>query len=104
MTYAYHEIMNQHASLPLHYISHRYSRYTLCTTDSEKTWTYSRHPSIHHKVGPINETAFIASEEEHSLGLLNGFTESPRRKVDFATVAFGGIVAEPVLEEGRAGL
>ena len=81
-------------------LRHHYIRCTLCAAGSDEIWTYLRHPSIHHKVGPIDEAAFIAGEEEHGLGLLNGFTESTRRKVDFAAVPLSSIVAEPVLKEG----
>ena len=64
--------------------------------------TYLRHPPINHKIGPIHKTSLIASQEQHRLGLLNRFAEAARWEVYFASVAFGCVVAEPVLEEWRA--
>jgi len=64
--------------------------------------TYLRHPSINNKISPVHEAAFVAGEEEHRLRLLNSFAETAGGEVDFASVALGSVVAEPVLEEGGA--
>ena len=62
-----------------------------------------RHAAVDDEVGPVDEAAFVACEEEDGLGLLDGFAEAASGEVDFAAVALGGVVAEPVLEEGGAG-
>ena len=66
-------------------------------------FTYPRHPPINHEISPVDKTALVAREEEDGLGLLDRFAEAAGWEVDFAAVALGGIVAEPVLEEGGAG-
>jgi hypothetical protein len=63
-----------------------------------------RHTTINHKVRAVNKAALIASQEENGLGLLNCLAEAARGKVDFAAVTLGLVVAEPVLEEGSAGI
>ena len=64
--------------------------------------TNFRHPPIDRKVRPVDETALVACEEEDGVGLLDGFAEAAGGKVDFAAETLGGVVAEPVLEEGGA--
>lgn len=68
-----------------------------------KRETYLRHPPINDKIRPVDEGTLVAGEEEHGLSLLDGFAEAAGGEVDLAAVALGGVVAEPVLEEGRAG-
>ena len=70
-----------------------------------KKWTgetYPRHPSINDEIRPVHEPALIARQEKYRLRLLDGFAEAAGREMDFTTVALGRVVAEPVLEEGRA--
>ena len=62
-----------------------------------------RHAAVDDEVGPIDETALVAGEEEGGLSLLDGFAEAAGGEMDFAAVALGGVVAEPVLEERGAG-
>lgn len=64
--------------------------------------THPRHAPIDHEVGPVHEAALVAGEEEHGLGLLDGLAEAAGREVDLAAVPLGRVVAEPVLQEGRA--
>jgi hypothetical protein len=60
------------------------------------------HAAVDNKVGAVNEAALVTSKEHDGLRLLHGLAESAGREVDFAAVALGRIVAEPVLEEGCA--
>ena len=62
-----------------------------------------RHAAVDDEVGPVDEAALVAGEEEDGVRLLDGLAEAAGGKVDFAAVALGGVVAEPVLEERGAG-
>ena len=64
--------------------------------------TYLCHTPVNDKVGPVHEAAFVTGEEEDCLSLLDGFAEAAGGEVDFAAVALGCVVAEPVLKQGRA--
>jgi len=64
--------------------------------------THLRHPSINDKISSVHKAALVAGEEEHSLRLLDSFAETAGGEMDFASVALGSVVAEPVLKEGRA--
>ena len=57
------------------------------------------HPTIDYKVSPVDKAAFVAGKEENRLCLLNSFSEAAARKMDFATVALTGVVAQPILEQ-----
>lgn len=65
--------------------------------------THLGQSAIDYKISTVDEAALVAREEQDSLGLFDGLAEAAAREVDFAAVAFGGVVAEPVLEEGCAG-
>ena len=65
-------------------------------------FTYPSHATVNDEIRAVDEAAFVASEEEDGLGLLDGFTEAAAGKVDLAAVALGRVVAEPILEEGGA--
>lgn len=65
--------------------------------------TYLTHATINYLIVPIHEAALVASKPEHSMGLLDGFTEAAGGEVDLATVTFSSVIAEPVLQERRAG-
>ena len=69
----------------------------------ERKVTHLRHPPIDNKIRAVHETALVAGEEEHGLGLLDGLAEAAGWEVDLAAVALGRVVAEPVLEERGAG-
>jgi hypothetical protein len=60
------------------------------------------HAAVDDKVGAVDEAALVAGKEYDGLRLLHGLAESAGGEVHFAAVAFGRIVAEPVLEEGCA--
>lgn len=64
--------------------------------------THLGHATVDDEVSAVYEAAFVAGEEEHRLRLLNSFAETAGGEVDFASVALGSVVAEPVLEEGGA--
>lgn len=64
--------------------------------------THLGHAAIHDEIGAVHKTALVAREEDHGLGLLDGFAEAAGWKVHFAALSLGYIVAEPVLEERRA--
>ena len=59
--------------------------------------------AIDDKIGAIDEAALVAGKEEDRLRLLDGFAKAARWEVNLAAKALGRIVAQPVLEEGRAG-
>lgn len=65
--------------------------------------THPRHAAVDDEVGAVDEAALVAGEEEDGVRLLDGFAEAAGGEVDLAAVPLGGVVAEPVLEEGRAG-
>lgn len=85
-----------------------YSRSAVVTVDTAHRsgysllLTYLGHAAINDEVLSVDETTFIASQEEHCLSLLYCFTETAAGEVDFATVALGCVVAEPILEEWGA--
>lgn len=65
--------------------------------------THPRHAAVDDEVGPVDEAALVAGEEQDGVGLLDSFAEAAGGEVDLAAVPLGGVVAEPVLQEGRAG-
>jgi hypothetical protein len=60
------------------------------------------HTAVNDEIGTVDEAALVAGKEYDGLRLLHGLAESAGGEVHFAAVAFGRIVAEPVLEEGCA--
>lgn len=64
--------------------------------------THLSHTAINHLVMPIHKAALVTRKPQYSLSLFDRFTEAARRKMDLTTITFGGVVAEPVLEEWRA--
>ena len=67
--------------------------------DMDESTTDLGHASIDNEVRSIDEAALIARKEEHGLSLFNGFAKASSREMDLTAVAFGCVVAEPVLEE-----
>ena len=65
--------------------------------------TYLGHPTIDNEVGTVHEGALVASEKHNGMSQLNGFAEAAGRKVHFSPMAFGSIIAEPVLQKSSAG-
>lgn len=63
---------------------------------------YLGHGPINHKIRAIDKAAFVAGKEENCLSLLNRFAKAACWEVDLATMTLCCVVAEPVLEEGRA--
>ena len=61
--------------------------------------TYLGHTTVNNKVRAIDEAAFITSEEENSLSLLDGFPETASWEMDLAAHALVLVGAEPVLQE-----
>lgn len=59
------------------------------------------HPAIDDEVSAVDEAAFIAGQEEHSLRLLDGFTKATSRKMHFTPVPLLLVITEPVLEKWR---
>ena len=57
------------------------------------------HATIDNKVGPVHEAAFVAGEEKYRLCLLDSFPKPSTRQMNFATVALGRVVPQPVLKE-----
>jgi hypothetical protein len=57
------------------------------------------HATIDDKVSPVHEAAFVTSEEEYRLCLLDSFPKAAAREVNFAAVPLSQIVTQPVLEE-----
>ena len=89
-------------------IYHRSSQLPPKVPGRLRRWPLGRHVGLGHasiddKVGAVDEAALVGREEEHRLRLLNRLAEAAGWKVHFAAVALGGVVAEPVLEEGSAG-
>ena len=68
-----------------------------------KKGKYLSHPPINDEIGPIDEPALVAGQKHHRLRHLDRFPEAAGREMDFAPVPLGRVVAEPVLQEGRAG-
>lgn len=64
---------------------------------------YLGHAAVDDKVSAVDEAALVAGEEEHGLGLLDGFAEAAGGEVDLATVALSRIISEPILKKGCAG-
>ena len=64
---------------------------------------YLCHAAVDDKVSAVDEAALVAGEEEHGLGLLDGFAEAAGGEMDLATVTLGRVVSEPILKKGRAG-
>jgi hypothetical protein len=60
------------------------------------------HTAVDHEVGTVDEAALVAGEEENTLCLLNSLTKATRGEVDFAAVALGCVVTEPVLQKRGA--
>jgi hypothetical protein len=60
------------------------------------------HTTVNHKVGTVDEAAFVAGKEKNGLSLLNSLTEAACGEVNLAAVALGFVVSEPVLEKGSA--
>jgi hypothetical protein len=58
-----------------------------------------RHTTIDDEVGTVDEATLIAGEEEDTLCLLNSFTKATGGEVNFAAVALGCVVTEPVLQK-----
>jgi hypothetical protein len=58
-----------------------------------------RHTAIDDEVGTVDEAALIAGEEEDTLCLLDGLTKATCGEVNFAAVALGCVVTEPVLQK-----
>lgn len=50
----------------------------------------------------IDEAALVTRQEDGSLRLLNGLTETTRGEVNFATEALGLVISEELLEHGSA--
>lgn len=61
------------------------------------------HSAVYDEISAVDEAALVAGEEENGLGLLDGFAEAAGGEVDFAAVALGLVVTEPVLEERSTG-
>ena len=64
---------------------------------------YLGHATVDDKVSAVDEAALVAGEEEHGLGLLDGFAEAAGGEVYLATVALGRVISEPILKKRRAG-
>lgn len=55
--------------------------------------THLRHPPVHHEIRPVDKTALVAREPEHGVRLLDRFAEPACGEMDFASEAFGAVVA-----------
>lgn len=60
------------------------------------------HPAVNGEIRAVDKARLVAGQEQYGLRLFDGFAEAAGREVDFAAVAFGDVVAEPVLEERGA--
>ena len=60
------------------------------------------HATIDQEICSIDEAALVTGKEKHSLSLLNGFSETTGREVDFPSVSFCCIVSKPILKKGCA--
>lgn len=66
------------------------------------TSTYLSHAAINNEVLAIHEAAFITSEEQDSVGLLDSLAKAASGKVDLAAMAFCCVITQPVLQESSA--
>jgi hypothetical protein len=57
------------------------------------------HTAVNDKVAAVDEAGLVGSQEEDSLCLLDGLTETAGREVDLTPVTLGLVVSEPVLQE-----
>jgi hypothetical protein len=57
------------------------------------------HTAVNDKVTTVDEAGLVGSQEEDSLCLLDGLTETAGREVDLTPVTLGLVVSEPVLQE-----
>jgi hypothetical protein len=62
------------------------------------------HTAVDNEISAVDEAALVAGKEENRLSLLNGLAKATSGEVNFTTVALGLVVAEPILEEGSAGV
>lgn len=60
------------------------------------------HSTVNNKVSSVDEAALVAGEEDDSVGLLDGLTETAGREVNLATETLGLVIAQPVLKKGGA--
>ena len=59
-------------------------------------------PAINHEIRRVEETALVARQKHHRLGLLNSFAETAGREMHFTAEPLVLVVAEEILEQGSA--
>lgn len=67
-------------------------------------WSYIRlgQPAINNKIRRVHETALVARQEYHSMGLFDSLSKPPGREVNLAPESFLLIATQEVLEHGGA--
>ena len=64
--------------------------------------TYLAHSTVNNKVSSVDKAALVAGEEDDSVGLLDGLTETAGREVNLTTETLSLVITQPVLEKGSA--
>lgn len=61
------------------------------------------HTTVDNEIRAIDKAALVAGQEEHTLSLLDGLTETSTGEMNLTTVTLCCVVAKPVLEKRCAG-
>lgn len=61
--------------------------------------TYLGHSAINHKVCTIHKASLITGKEDDGIRLLNGFSETASREMNFTTMTFGLVITKPILQK-----
>lgn len=78
--------------MPIKNISH-------CDKDIPDLETYLGHTTINDEVGAVDEAGLITGQEDNSVCLLDGFTETSGREVNLAALTLSLVVTQPVLQK-----
>ena len=57
------------------------------------------HAPIDDEIRAVDEATLVTGQEDHGVCLLDGLAESTGREMNLASMSFGRIVSQPVLEE-----